>query len=531
MPRNNGTIPLFPEIAPASDPPKLRTYQSRGIQTLRNRYREGKTRILLVSPTGSGKTTIIAALIRTSTVPVVFVAHRMELIDQCVDDLRKVGITNVGVIRGDDKRTNPNATVQVASLQTLSRRDKPPAGILIIDEAHRSLGDGYLALIAHYREQGTIVLGFTATPIREDGRLMGNVYQTLEVIVGYEDLIKQGFVSAPLCYGGSDLDLSGIAMAGGDYDETQLGSMMQDRTLIGKALDHWQRLAHRHRTPNGGFVDGEYRRTIIFAVTIAHSMAVCDEFSAAGIRIAHLDGNTPETERKRIIKALGCGELQAVTNVGILLEGTDIPSAKCIVHLRPTFSLVIWRQSCGREFRPWNNIEPLLLDHAGNIARHGFPHEDLHWSLTEKPRPIEKKIATRLCPACFAYVKAFQRLCPYCGHEAPVAPISDLPKESEAILQQMVSTPQEMRLMFFNMISNLAKQKGYKPGFAGARYKQRYGTWPPWEWSESLKSTFASDPEWQANFTKNMQRKEKNLIEKQAKELAKIEEEHPNEDE
>ena len=942
------TLPLFPTSTLfEAKIPKLRPYQERGIQRLRDRVREGKKRILLVAPTGAGKTTVIAAIIRTSSVPVLFVAHRMELIDQCVKELAAVGITNVGVIRGNDNRVNPNASIQIASIQTLSRRDKPEAGIVFVDECfpagtlvsgrpieairigdlvdsfdpktgfrcvrpvvrvfrkepsslvrltingetlvctpnhriwtsngwveakdslgqnvavlpidlrflqqrdqeetstlehpdalrsvstevkkrqskkssrdlqtmleadcpsrkelmarairsillrrsseelstcnhntidvrhlwernrkasqtqqysvvlrellstekreekkihhssvchlqhsgkrensedpyrksllfgaaqkrisetnafeetigvqpsacirenastksdaksrcaledgahaslyrtsssmgrrqrtrvngttttndqctwawmdpgasdrdeerkrstqlhlhrsskrvfkasdrsgreiawasenkrsrcpqgvisswvkvdsvevlesgsdgkfgglcpegivynlevegthtyfangiavsncHRAVSDSYLALLEHYKQ--SIILGFTASPTRYDGRPLGNLFECLDVIATYEGLIKDKFIIPPLCYGGPvELDLSSIKTVGGDYDDGPLGELMRDVSLVGQLLEHWRRLANMYPRENGsvGLVEGPLRRTFIFAVGIQHSIDICTRFEADGVRIAHLDGTTPETERKRIINALGCGELDAVTNVGVLLEGVDIPSAKCVVHARPTQSIVLWRQSAGRIFRPWHpgcrpscrehpSLQPLLLDHAGNIARHGFPHEDLHWELTTRARSLEKKVATRICPKCYAYLPAYKRVCPYCDHEAPPPKPAELPKESEEQLRQLSGSPEEMRRMYFQMMAQVARAKGYKPGFVGARYKSRYGVWPPWDWSESLKSSFASDPDWQFNLQANQERKRKFELAKMAKELAKIE--------
>jgi len=479
---------------------------------------------------------IIASTIRTSSVPALFVAHRLELIDQCVDQLAHVGITNVGVIRGDDDRVNPSATIQIASIQTLARRDKPPAGLVFIDEAHRAVSDSYLALLEHYKS--SIILGFTATPTRYDGRPLGNLFECLEVVCTYEGLIKDGFIVAPLCYGGPvELDLSNIRTIGGDYDEGALGDVMRDVSLVGQLLEHWQKLANLYPRANGhpGLVEGPYRRTFIFAVGIQHSLDICERFEAAGVKIAHLDGTTPETERRRIVKALGSGDLEAVTNVGVLLEGVDVPSAKCVVHARPTQSLTLWRQSCGRILRPWHpgcrpgcrvhsSIEPLLIDHAQNISRHGYPHEDLHWELSARARPIEKKVATRICKGCYAYLPAYKRLCPYCGTEAPPPPPADLPKENEEQLQLLASTPEAMRRLYFDMMIRVARAKGYKPGFASARFKGRYGAWPPWQWSEEIKASFASDPEWQANHEAHLKLREKIDIAKMARELAKIEE-------
>lgn len=512
------TLPLFdrdPAFA-AIAPPKLRGYQARAIQTLRDRVREGKKRILLTLPTGGGKMFIIANVNRTSTLPSLFIAHRMELIDQCVRELARVGITNVGVIRGSDDRVNPSAMTQVASIQTLMRRDKPHAGILFIDEAHRAVGNQYLELLECYKD--SIILGFTATPTRYDGRPLGNLFECLEIVCTYEKLIQDGFIASPLCYSApEEPDLSSVPVAS-DYDEGILGEIMSRESLIGNLLDHWLRLSHMHEK-NGRLVEGPRRRTFIFAVNIRHSLDICERFSKH-CRIAHLDGTTPETERRRILKAIEAGELDAVSNVGVLLEGVDIPSVKCIAHARPTQSVVLWRQSCGRALRPWEGIQPLILDHACNIGRLGFPHEDLHWELTQKARPIERKQAVRICQGCYAYLLAYKRLCPYCGFEAPsMVDPSDLklPGETDGMLRQLPSTPQAMRQMYFNTMVRMARAKGYKPGFAGARYKEKYGHWPPWAWSEQAKATFASDPEWQANHEAHLKLKAKLEAIKKAK--------------
>jgi len=487
--------------------PTLRPYQAAGIQALRDRVRDGKRRILLVGPTGMGKMLLVASIIRTSTVPVVFVCHRMELIDQAAEQLARLGITNFGVIRGDDDRVNASASVQLCSIQTLARRDKPEAGIILIDEAHRAVSDSYLTLLDHYKN--SIVLGFTATPTRYDGRPLGSLFECLEVVCTYQQLIKSGYISEPLCYAPVTPDLSGVQIVGGDFDEDQLGGVMQE--LIGNLVEHWLRLAHMHPSENSEqLVEGPRRRTFIFAVNINHSLEICSKFEAAGARIAHLDGNTSETERRRIVKALGSGDLDAVTNVGVLLEGVDVPSAKCVVHARPTQSLVLWRQSCGRMLRPWNKMTPLLLDHAGNIARLGFPHEDLHWSLKERAQRSANKPKTRICSGCYAYLPAYRRLCPYCSTEAPPPEDPEFPTETNEqlrSLQTFATTPEAMRRLYFDTMVRLARQKGYRPGFASARYKEKYGGWPPWDWSEMVKASFASDPEWQTNYAKHVSEK------------------------
>jgi DNA repair protein RadD len=522
------TLSLFerdPILAAA--PPKLRPYQTHAIQVLRDRVRDGKRRILLVAPTRSGKMTMMAAIIRTSSVPVLFVAHRMELIEQCVEQLARLGITNVGVMRGEDERTDPTASVQVASIQTLARRKKPPAGLVLIDECHRSASDSYQDLVFEYYKYA-IIIGFTATPARYDSRPLGNLFECMEIVTTYAELIREGFIIAPECYGApEDPDLSKVRIAGSDFDEAALGEVMRKQKLIGNLLDHWLKLANKYLRPDGmpGLVEGPRRRTIIFAAGIQHSLDICERFDKAGVRIAHLDGETPENDRRRIIKALGDGELEVVSNCNILLEGVDIPPAKCVVHARPTQSLVLWRQSSSRILTPWHpgcppgcvahpSVVPLLLDHAGNIARnYCFPHEDLHWELHKKAQRVENRQNAKICKMCFAYVPVARVLCPYCGTEFPPAPKLPSPQETQDQLVRRSSTPEAMQRAFYDDMVQAARKKGHKPGFPSVKFKEHYGVWPPWAWSEATRASFASDQEWQQNYETKQTRNERKIKE------------------
>ncbi|MGW8178192.1 MAG: DEAD/DEAH box helicase family protein, partial [bacterium] len=150
---------------------QLRPYQQEAVERLRDSYRNRNQRVVLVSPTGSGKTVIASNIIERATMKnggrVLFIAHRREIIDQTSKKLAEIGIPH-GVMMGDDGRRDPNAPVQVASIQTLIRRKLPPTDFIIIDECHLSLAVSYQKVMCHYED--TPVLGLTATPWRTDGQ-------------------------------------------------------------------------------------------------------------------------------------------------------------------------------------------------------------------------------------------------------------------------------------------------------------------------------------------------------------------------
>jgi len=476
----------------------------------------------------SGKMFVIANIIKSATVPVLFVCHRMELIDQCARELARLGITNVGVMRGNDERTNPSCTTQIASIQTLARRDKPQAGIVFVDEAHRAAGDSFREHIFEaYKD--SIVFGFTASPARLDGRpLGGDLFQSEVVAATYGELLKnpEWLVAPDIFSVPEPPDLSQVQSTGGDYNLDQLQEVMAP--LVGNVVEHWLRLAHKHpefrerdgereRIPRK-FANGARRRTVVFAAGILHSKMLRDRFIDAGVRAAHLDGETDEDERRLILARLASGELEVVTNCDVLTEGVDVPAIKCVVMARPTQSLVKHIQTAGRCMRPWQGQVPMLLDHAGNFDRHGAPFEDRVWSLSDKPKRISASFPMKLCKQCFAYVNAGAFVCPHCGWEFP-QDAREIPKASQGELEQRSTEPTELKRRYFDSMAVLARSKGYKPGFASAKFKEQYGAWPPYDWGQQLQNIFAQDPLWQELLRQREQRKAERA-EQEAREIA-----------
>src|SRR5262249_15337315 len=138
-----------------------------------------------------------------------------------------------------------------------------------------------------------IILGFTATPSRHDGRPLGNLFDALTVVVTYAELIKGGYIVAPECYSApaGTPNLANVKTVGGDFDEGALAEIMRDKKLIGSLIDHWLRLSNKYPKPDGtiGLVEGPRRRTFCFATTIAHSIDICERFASVGVKIEHLD--------------------------------------------------------------------------------------------------------------------------------------------------------------------------------------------------------------------------------------------------
>lgn len=386
----------------------LRPFQDADVVELLEAFYDFK-RVLYVCPTGGGKTVVCAALVLAfyeEGESVLFLAHRRELVDQARERFIEGGIPaeEIGVIMSGDGRFNPSAHVQIASVDTYRGRERfRRFDRVIIDEAHRAKAFGYQRILG--RHPSAHVLGLTATPYRLNGDGMVGTFDTIVVGPSYSKLIGEGFLSAPLVYTVSEdnlPDLERVKSTGGDYNQKELALATNRQNLVGSIVEHWVQLA-------------EGRRTVLFAVDIAHSQMMREEFSRAGVPAEHIDAKTEKYARAWALARLERGEVKVVTNCGIMTEGLDIPSLKCAVLARPTMSLGLHMQMSGRIFRPWEGKVPLILDHAGNTLRHGMPHQDRKWSIYgHKKGTTPGKIPVKTCEACHQIVFSDTRVC-ICG--------------------------------------------------------------------------------------------------------------------
>jgi len=465
---------------------RLRDYQVRAIAEVREAIRRKLRRVLLVVPTGGGKTLTSAAVLAAALGKgsrTLFVAHRLELIDQTVRTFYRLGVRQLGVIRGKDPRLDLSQPIQIASIQTLARR-RPLADIkiVVIDEAHRSCAASYRKYLFE-AYPNAVFLGLTATPCRADGRPLGEDWHELVLGARYSELMTGGHIVAPLVYSTPVLpDLATVHTSAGDFDQKELEEAVNKGALIGDLLTQWQKL-------HGG------RRTVAFAVSVAHSRAIVDLFSAAGVRAEHLDGTTAEDERRAMLQRLKDGATQLVSNCGVLCEGWDQPECKCLLIARPTKSLGLWMQMAGRILRPWEDVQPLILDHGGNFDRHGAPHEDREWSLTVRPKRAGAA-PMKMCPECYAYVAASAAVCEHCGHVFVVAP-KPAPEPVPVDLALRTLDGDDAQLAFFRRTAKKARESGRMYGWVAHEFTRRFGIDVPRSWLRALKEDYGRDDAWQ----------------------------------
>lgn len=193
----------------------LRGYQVDAIRAAREIYRarrargEKRSNVLLVAPTGAGKTRIgvelvVSALSRPGADGVIWMAHRKELIQQAHARLLAEGLDPLDVdIIAPWARRWPGARVHVASIETLAAalargEGMPSARVVVLDEAHHYAAESWGAVARCY--EGSTVLGLTATPERGDGVAMGDLFDELIPVASVKQLIAMGVLVASQVY-------------------------------------------------------------------------------------------------------------------------------------------------------------------------------------------------------------------------------------------------------------------------------------------------------------------------------------------
>jgi superfamily II DNA or RNA helicase len=462
---------------------QLRQYQKDSIAQIKDNFLKGHKKILLVAPTGSGKTVVASEMIRRilqGNKKCLFVAHRRELIMQASNKLYDFGVPH-GVIMAD-KSPDVHANVQVVSIQTfVARIDKktfikPDADVIFLDEAHRSVSNSFDNLLREY--PNAFIIGLTATPCRSDGRGLGDVYNKIVECSSIHKLVQQGFLVPSRVVAPTLPDLSGVKITAGDYNPKQLDKKMNQAQLVGDIVQHWKLWA-------------DDRPTVVFATSIAHSKYIAQIFRDNGVAAEHVDGEMKEIKREQALTAIKQNKIKIISCCQLLSEGWDCPPISCVILARPTKSLGLFLQMVGRTLRPYKNKKDcLIIDHSGAVYSHGFPDEPRKWTLdltkrsNRKPKtvpPIEKQPYT--CIKCQTVYKPSKNApeCPMCLHvptkKEQIVLIKqgrlvEIKKDKEKIIKASDKNK------FYGQVLYYAKQKGYDVGWASWIFKEKFKHFP-----------------------------------------------------
>ena len=470
--------------------PALRPYQVEADAQVKAAWAAGHRAPLLCLPTGAGKTVNIAALAaweiaeRGATPGAVVIAvPRRELVGQTVAKLRAEGLTPGVVCASMDAEAGRDAAVQVCSVDTLHSRVQrggalrmPPPRVLVLDEAHLTITARKVALVEALRPAR--ILGCTATPVRKDGRALGLLFDVLLEPATVASLTAEQWLVPVRAWSWPPPDLSGVRIdtTTKDYRLDELAAVVNRPKLLGDIVEHWCRL-------------GSERQTVAFTVDIKHAIALAEEFRRVGVAAESLSAETPLAERQAILARFRTGAVRVVCNCFVLAYGFDLPEIACVILARPTQSVMLYMQMTGRALRPApGKTDCLVLDHAGTVHRHGFITDARVWTLEGRTGLVENATHTRepkgatVCPNCAAIFTA-SPTCPECGHQ--LRPTGRLVPTREGSLVELGAgaTPEAIdRRAFYAELRGLTAQRGYKPGFAKAKFRERFNAWPPWSW-------------------------------------------------
>jgi superfamily II DNA or RNA helicase len=479
---------------------QLRPYQTDLVQQVRQAWRQGFKAPCIVLPCGGGKSCIVAEMARQTTLNgkrVLFLVHRKELCEQIEKTFALWGV-NMDLCR-------------VMMVQTATRRlaklDKP--ALIITDENHHSLARTYRRIYDYFPDVYRV--GVTATPIRLNGGGLGDVNDKLIVGVSAKWLIENKCLSPYDYFSPSITDLTGLKTRSGEYVAGDVEQRLKKPKICGSVISYYFKLASG-------------KKAICYCVTVAHSQEMADAFCSAGIPAAHIDANTPPTERAAIVNAFRCGDIRILCNVDLISEGFDVPDCECSILLRPTKSLTLYIQQSMRCMRYRPNKRAIIIDHVGNYARFGLPDQDRKWSLDTKKTP--EGFLTKQCAKCcdtfeippkeditvckdqckdcpsfiqMAIGNASSRcpkkpaakikcpvlngkivtICPHCGHimwsDEEYKPKQIEHESGELVkvtgFKLILKTPDDCQT--YQDLLEYAKSKGYKPGWAYYQAKKR----------------------------------------------------------
>lgn len=447
---------------------ELRPYQEKIIAETRDLMRRGVKAILIQSPTGSGKTALTAKMLETAAARAMdswFICHRRELVKQSIRTFHATGL-KAGIIAAGFP-PEARQPIQIASIQTLARRHhlyRRPK-LVVWDEAHHVAAGSWSKI--HAALPGAFHIGLTATPERLDGAGLDKWFSAMVRGPSVSCLIEDGFLAPYKMYAPAGISVESVKVRMGDFAQEDLAKAVDKPTITGDAIRHYQQ-----------FADG--KRAVVFAVSIEHSKHVVAQFGAAGIPAAHVDGETDVEQRDEAIRAFEAGRIRVLSNVELFGEGFDLPAIEAAILLRPTQSLGLYLQQCGRVLRPCpGKPHAVILDHAGNCKRHGLPDEDRIWSLVghqaRKKSTEGAAPAVRICPRCLAANFVGAPACKECGHVFPAQPreVKHVDGQLEEVDPETLRRErlrEQGKFETFDELVELGRRRGYRRPHLWAKY-------------------------------------------------------------
>lgn len=464
-------------------------YQLDLMKVVRESMQAGHRRVVLQGVTGMGKTRVAAAIAASSLRKdkrILFNVYGRTLVSQGAREFRKLGLQAGVIMAGQPYQKS--LRLQVSSVDTISSRvddlDWFTPDLIITDEAHESLSNKFQLVRDLWPNAFEILL--TATPMPTSGRGMDEVATDLVLGPSYEDLISKGYLVKPrfITTDESEAQLLKVNYASGEFTNKSNEEAFADAVVLGRVVERWMQF-------------GEKRPTVLYAASVAHSMELTEQFNRAGFNWAHVDASTPDEERQEYYQQLATGELQGISNYGILGRGWDCPPVSCVILARAIRHITNYIQIIGRAMRSYpGKSDCIVLDLGENYWRgHGdFVVDPVPWSLegtsiaeVMKERKAVTEAEAQRCSQCHAVIRG--RTCAVCGFEIPKPPVqaSNTP-EADGTLKEVTATPNRRaktdgvakKRSVYEQFLGLGVERGWTKwkGRAYYLYKEYYGVFP-----------------------------------------------------
>jgi len=471
---------------------KLRDYQQKSLESLRNGFRAGHKTQVLYMPTGGGKTeSSISLLVATEQKGkrAAMVMDRRILVDQTSARLDKYGIDH-GVLMAGHWRWRPHEKIQICSAQTLEKCEYfPEIDLLIIDECHsqrKKVSD-------FVKNTGIRAIGLSASPFTNG---LGAVYENVVCDVTTNELVNSGSLVPLKVFVAKEIDMTGAKKVAGEWsqnDATERGIK-----ITGDIVTEWIRKTFE-------FFD-KPEKTIIFCAGVAHGEDLQRKFNQAGYNFISISYRDDDDYKRDVIEEFSKPDSTIIGLIAtdILTKGFDVPDVKIGVSARPfskSFSSHV--QQMGGVMRPSEGKQyALWLDHAGNYLRFRDEWEELFFSGVselddgkEKPKkePSDKEKEAAKCPKCSALWPAKSDVCSHCGHVRVRAnDVLERPGELTQLegLKQDKKHDSAYRELFYRQLLYYAELHNYKDGWAFWKYKEKFKINPAWR---KVKADFVSN--------------------------------------
>lgn len=425
---------------------ELRSYQRAAIEGLWDYFSANTGNPLVVMPTGTGKSVVIAGFIREAIATyaetrVLVLTHVKELIQQnFMALLRAWPEAPAGIYSAGLSRRDINAQILFAGIQSIHKRAAKVqrCDLVLIDEAHllgRADSGMYRSFLKELNDinAGLLkVIGFTATPYRLDSGMLHEGKDRLFTDIAHDvpmlDMIQKGYLCPVVPkQTATQLDVSGVGTRSGEFIASQLEAAVDqdalNRAAVAEILEH-------------GKDRGSW---LVFAAGLKHAEHIRDIIRENGISCETVTGETPTAQRDRILSDFKVGRLRCITNVGVLTTGFDAPGTDLIALLRPTQSAGLFVQMIGRGTRLAEGKDDcLVLDFAGNTMRHG-PVDAIKGKNKKEKDDVPGEAPAKTCPECQTINHAAARTCVTCGHEfPPPKPPIDAQASTRALLTTQI---------------------------------------------------------------------------------------------